>query len=361
MLTIWTTYHNNMNILIVYLFCTKGGVETAINNRLEGLNSANIKIDLLFFQNFGGEKVFANYKAGRVIIENDFKKIKKNIRDEGYDAIVLLDTYQMIPVLQEMGYPGKVVLEAHSTYPETLEKIKYLKSEEVDYISVPSNYQKKLVEKYLNAKIPIYTLPNSLDLNLFSSKDITDTIERKILLWVGRLDEHKNWKAFLDICSEILKKRKEYEFWLVGGLHSQENQKEEFQKKILDLDLYCNIKWIPACSYEKISNIYNYVRASGGGYVVTSKNESFGMTVLEAMACGCPVIVNNVGALPELVNSQRGLVIDVNAKRNQENAKKIIEFLESDLTKTTSNALEYVGKYSNKKVFEMFIDYLSAK
>lgn len=45
------------------------------------------------------------------------------------------------------------------------------------------------------------------------------------------------------------------------------------------------------------------------GYVVPSLFEGFGMTVLEAQACGTPVLASNVSALPEVVGDA-GLLVD---------------------------------------------------
>lgn len=47
------------------------------------------------------------------------------------------------------------------------------------------------------------------------------------------------------------------------------------------------------------------------GFVTASLYEGFGLPVIEAMACGCPVVASGVGALPEIVGDA-GLVLSQN-------------------------------------------------
>ena len=45
--------------------------------------------------------------------------------------------------------------------------------------------------------------------------------------------------------------------------------------------------------------------------ICASENESFGLSVLEAMSCGVPVIASNVGGIPEIVvNEQQGFLLE---------------------------------------------------
>lgn len=42
---------------------------------------------------------------------------------------------------------------------------------------------------------------------------------------------------------------------------------------------------------------------------IPSENEAFGLTIIESMACGMPIIGSNTGSLPELVDSPSGVLI----------------------------------------------------
>lgn len=342
------------------MFCTRGGVETAIKNRLQCINKEENKIDLLFFNDFGGKSIYSGTGLN-VIIENDMDRISSLINENRYDFVISLDTYEILTVLRNIRFQGKIGLEVHTTYPDSLKYLKSISKKDVTYISVPSSYQKELVAQYIKEDIPIHIIPNSLDSNEFRPVNLERKPERPILLWIGRLDSHKNWRSFLEIAHEIKKmSRNSFDFFVVGGLKSEESEIHKFHKMIFELELQDVLRWIPFCEYNKISNVYNYVAKSEGAYVITSTNESFGMTAIESMACRCPVIVNNVGALSEIVNCETGLVVNIN-QGSKEVAQNIINYVQNLEHKimNTNSALDYISNnFTNLIVGNKFMDVL---
>ncbi|WP_080832687.1 glycosyltransferase family 4 protein [Cohnella massiliensis] len=125
----------------------------------------------------------------------------------------------------------------------------------------------------------------------------------KIVLWVGKLDAHKNWTSFLEVAARLNERRSDLKFWLVGGYTAPEEVKRLLREKTEQMGL-ANLAWIPKIDYDAMYRFYSAVSSGGGVYVSTSTNESFGMTVLEAMACRCPAVVPRVGALPELLTGE---------------------------------------------------------
>lgn len=342
------------------MFCTRGGVETAIKNRLQHIDKNENKIDLLFFNDYGGKSIY-NGTGLNVIIENDMNQISSLICKNRYDLVITIDTFEIITLLKNIKYDGKIGLEVHTTYPDSLKYLKSIGKKDVSYISVPSSYQKELVKQYVKEDIPIHIVPNSLDSDEFHPVNVDKKPERPILLWIGRLDSHKNWRSFLEIAHEI-KKRSDnsFDFFVVGGLKSDETEVHKFQKMIFNSDLQDVLRWIPFCEYNKIPNIYNYVAKSGGAYVITSINESFGMTAIESMACGCPVIVNNVGALSEIVNCNTGLIVNI-SQGSTEVAQSIVNYIQNSEQKNNNihRALDYINNnFTNLIVGKKFMDIL---
>ena len=350
-----------MKILISYIFCTKGGVETAIKNRLKGIDRNKCQCDLLFLYDYGGKSIFEDLDCN-VFVENQKEKIERIIKENCYDVVLSIDTKEVLEILKEMKYEGKVGLEVHTTYEKSLTYLENMEPGLASFIVVPSEYEKKLVLEKINLDLPVFVLPNAIDTEIFVPKKWERISENKIILWVGRLDVHKNWRLFLKIAKEMYVRDDKYEFWIVGGLKAEKNEWDEFQKQIYELGLYNCLRWLPMVEYRSMANIYSYVGTSGGGYVITSKNESFGMTVLEAMACSCPVIANKVGALEELVDSEKsGKLIEFSDIGIEKSAEIVDMYLKNKKLVKECNefALSYVNReFSSKSIGGKFAEIL---
>jgi glycosyltransferase involved in cell wall biosynthesis len=167
------------------------------------------------------------------------------------------------------------------------------------------------------------------------SKEKTEKMRKKYklssdyLLFVGSLRKIKNIPFLIRGFSEYSKKSKEdTRLVLCGGF-------SWFDEKIVPAinDLEANRSLVIKLGHVPrgdLPALYSGAKA----LVSPSLYEGFGLTLLEAMACGCPVITSNIGSAPEVVDNAALLVNPTNVNelveailsmRNDNFRKKLIE------------------------------------
>jgi len=120
------------------------------------------------------------------------------------------------------------------------------------------------------------------------------------ICWVGRLVPIKNLPLFLKAAAILQSTNPQFEYIIVGD--GEDRQLNE--KLVTELGL----KNVEFCGYR--ADIPQIMAASDL-FVFTSLNEGFGNVIIEAMACGLPVIGTRVGGTPELVqDGQNGFLVD---------------------------------------------------
>ncbi|MBY0446913.1 MAG: glycosyltransferase family 1 protein, partial [Burkholderiales bacterium] len=108
-----------------------------------------------------------------------------------------------------------------------------------------------------------------VDLKIFSPGD-RDRLQTRhpIFVYVGRVAVEKNIEAFLELDLPGSK-------WVCGDGPAATQLRAK----------YPNINWLGVLSQEELAKVYN----AADSFVFPSKTDTFGLVLLEAMACGCPV------------------------------------------------------------------------
>lgn len=124
----------------------------------------------------------------------------------------------------------------------------------------------------------------------------------RYILYVGTRDRYKNFDLFTRSMAPLL--NRESDVWIVcagGGAFTPR------ELALIDsLRLSERFRQVTA-SDEELAQLYSCAMV----FVFPSRYEGFGIPVLEAFSCGCPVIVSNAGSLPE-VAGDAGMVVDPN-------------------------------------------------
>lgn len=126
------------------------------------------------------------------------------------------------------------------------------------------------------------------------------------LLNVGSTHQRKNIPGILKTLYELRSRGFNAILWRVGEKFTQ--TQSDFIKAH---DLEANIVHLGTPDRSKLIEIYN----AADMLIAPSLYEGFGLTVLEAMACGLPVITSNMSSLPEVVGDGAILVDPTDANQ----------------------------------------------
>ena len=116
----------------------------------------------------------------------------------------------------------------------------------------------------------------------------------KTLLYVGRFDPYKNLAGLMEIFARVRAAcPDEVRLRVVGA---PDARYPEAMQKARELALEPWITWSGYCAGADLVRAYQEADV----FVLPSRYEGFGLTVLEAMACGTPVVCSNRSSLPEV-------------------------------------------------------------
>lgn len=115
---------------------------------------------------------------------------------------------------------------------------------------------------------------------------------KNYFLYVGRHDVHKNLIRLVEAFAKV-SRQQDYELWLVGSQHPKYSP--QVRQRAAELGVAEKVRLMDYLPEDQLNRVMNQAIA----LVFPSLWEGFGLPVLEAMACGTPVITSNVSALPE--------------------------------------------------------------
>jgi glycosyltransferase involved in cell wall biosynthesis len=120
-------------------------------------------------------------------------------------------------------------------------------------------------------------------------------------LYIGRGNPHKNVDRLIRAFAQ-LSQAKNYELWLAGSFDRRYTP--GLQQLALELGIQTQVKFLNYVPEQELSRLINRAIA----LVFPTLWEGFGLPVLEAMACGTPVITSNISALKEVAGEAAILV-----------------------------------------------------
>lgn len=156
----------------------------------------------------------------------------------------------------------------------------------IDYYQIPSQKITPILLGY--------------DTSNFYPREQSPNLEAPYFLYLGRQDPYKNLAGLIKAFAMI--PHQEYHLAIAGSTDSRFTL--PLQQQAEELGISDRVKWLNYLSYQELPVVISNAIA----LVMPTYWEGFGLPVLEAMACGTPVITSNLASLPEITGDAAILI-----------------------------------------------------
>ncbi|WP_089936945.1 glycosyltransferase [Candidatus Entotheonella palauensis] len=230
----------------------------------------------------------------------------------GWVALRLRQSLQ-VPVVHmshTLGYPkNSAVQQAWEREPPTRLQVEYEVLKHSDHLIAESQASKDhMVQDYGVDPARIEIIPCGVETSIFHPHDRQQARRRlglpggPLLLFIGRLQPLKGIDTLLKCAYDVRQRHDDLQVLIVGGGVDTDDPHERQERERLhalmrELGLTGHVRFIDAQPQEQLAYYY----AAADLLMMPSHYESFGMVVLEAMACGTPVVASHVGGLASTV------------------------------------------------------------
>jgi len=168
-------------------------------------------------------------------------------------------------------------------------------------VIVPRELTKHALEAY-GTRVPIYVVPNGLDVDAYQNSPAHTNAESFDFLVVSRLVHRKGVDQLLEAMAVVVEDRPS----VYLGIAGTGTERERLEALAVELGIEENVEFLGYVSEERKRALLH----EAGVFVMPSRQEGFGIAVLEAMATGTPVVANDLDILRSLVPDDHNRLAD---------------------------------------------------
>lgn len=192
------------------------------------------------------------------------------------------------------------------------------------------------VETFFSKKVTI--VRSGVDTKIFS---FSDQPRKNVLLYVGRISIEKRLDVLIKTFLEFNKNEKKYELWIIGF--------GDFEKKIKkNID---SVKFFGKRKQKELPFFYQQARA----HITFSETETFGLTILESLSCGTPVIYPDCKVLNSLYKEEFPDLCFT------QNLHEIIHYIEINEDMLRKKCKRFITNYTWENATQSLIDVYEAR
>lgn len=308
-----------MRLLFVY-YVPSGGMETLNRLRAEALRRHGIDCRLLYF--WKGEGAKNNTSGIPTFITNEDEEIRGLLTAGDYDAVFVSNDVQTLERMRRLGFAKTLIFETQGLGTKEqakrtlLDASPYLRSF-ANAILYPRTSHLHELFAGMYADIAQFSFDNLLDIGRFGYHPVP-IHPHPIIGWIGRIEPNKNWRAYLQIGANLVRRGHDVHLWMFEDpTLNDPDEAAAFRQEVAQLKLGDRLVRKFNVPHLVMSDYLSIIGDSGGFLASTSITEGFGYAVGEALLCRCPVLAadsDGVRAFIEhsltgLLYPQQGLVV----------------------------------------------------
>jgi len=221
---------------------------------------------------------------------------------------------------------------------------------ESDAITAVSNNLREETFKSFPIEKEIQVIPNFVDISRFRQsnknhfKKMLAPAGEKILAHVSNFRKVKRVEDVVHVFEKVREKMPS-KLLMIGDGPERQNAEEMCR----NLHICNDIRFLGKQDHmDEILSITDL-------FILPSQYESFGLSALEAMACGVPVISTNAGGLPEInLNGKTGFLSEVGAVDDMVKNSLFILEDESRLQQFKEDALQHARRFEKSAIIPQY-------
>lgn len=289
-------------VLHVTMSNAYGGAETVIFSIINNLSD---KYEFCYTCPTGSiGSILKNNSINYKLMNNGSLNELKNIVGEYKPDIIHAHDFKASVLASKVGKKVKIISHLHTSHPW----VKRFNTKSLIYILNAYRFNKIILvsetlgneivfKKYISNKMIIFKNPIDIEKIKDLSTEYREEKEYDVA-FLGRLSDYKDPIRFINLVSKLKVKRKKIKAVIIGD----GELKEQCNNLIKSLNLSDEIvlKGFKANPFPILKN--------SKILIMPSKVEALGLSAIESMVLGKPVIASNVGGLKEVVNEGCGFL-----------------------------------------------------
>lgn len=238
----------------------------------------------------------------------------------------------------------------------------FIKKNSTFFVTGPESMKEYYVERVGVKREKIKILYNDIDISRFSiledsaktsiKNELHINSDRKIILFVHNFSPVRNTKLYV---ANFLQKFYAdsnlncYDFYFIGG----GKDRMEIEEQVMAMGFKKNVFFLGALPNNIIHQYYQIADV----FINPTGAEGFPRVLIEAMACGLPIVTTNAGGIKDILGrNQLSYMSDVsNSDEFAYNLIKMAKLCLNDIEILKNENLEGIKKYSTANVASMYI------